>query len=255
MLSVCIGIVGFVVFGARILPQHIFAGRCIGNLSSTQTIRLWEEIVSLLWYCANGIYMLSAHISCDFFFSSTLKLNPSDLHSPLHDEVRLLLMANMSFYLGMLIVSLWRPPRRDYIEMATHHVITLTLMYIAYIVGFYEVSVFVLFINVVSDVFLSASKIAYDLDNWLQTPLFACFVVAHLLLRVIYYPYKVWSCYYLSMENLNHFVDHLPGLCTVPLWLLYLFWTPKIIKVCWRRLVHGVRQVDKSVRQKSAIKK
>lgn len=255
MYSVCLFVVGFVVVCARILPQHIFAGRCIKNLSSAQTIRLWEEITSLAWYSANGAYMLAYHVSYDFFFHETLTLNSSDTLSEQHDGVRVLLAANMCFYVGMLIVSLWQPRRRDYVEMATHHVITLALMYIAYIVGFYEVSVFVLFINAISDVFLSASKIAYDLDHDMQTPLFACFVAAHLILRVIYYPFKAWRCYYMSIPTFTHPIEHLPGLCTIPLWLLYLFWTPKIFKVCWRRLVHGVRQVDKSVRQKTANKK
>lgn len=252
MLGVVLVVCAYVVVCARIVPQHLLAGKRVNGLSTEQTLRLWEECTCLVWYCCNGVYMLNKHVTYDFFFHDVLELNAVDVQSPRCDDVRLLLAANIAFYAGLLIVSLWMPRRRDYKEMIAHHVITLSLMYFAYIVGFYDVSVFVLFVNVISDIFLSASKIAYDVNNSLQTPLFACFVVAHLILRVLYYPFKAWRCYYLSIPGFQHAIDHLPGLCTIPLWLLYLFWTPKIFKVCWRRIVDGVRHVDKSVRQKTA---
>jgi hypothetical protein len=199
--------------------------------------------------------MLNVHVTSDFFFRDALQLNLADKVSIQHETVRELLQANMWFYVGMLIVSLWWPRRRDYVEMATHHVITLVLMLVAYVVGFYDISVFVLFINACTDVFLSSSKLAYDLDSPLQTPLFACFVISHIFLRVIYYPFKTWRSCYMSIDSFTSAFDFLPGLCTIPLWFLYLYWTPKIINVCWRRVVGGVQQVDKSVRQKSATKK
>lgn len=251
MFLVCTTICVCVVLSTRVFPQYVFGGRRVGKLSAEQTGRLWEEVVSFIWYCCNSVYVLNKYITYDFFFHDMLKRETADPESAQYADVRLYLAANMSFYVGLLIVSLWHPRRRDYKEMAAHHVITLLLMYSAYSVGFYDISIFVLFVNAISDIFLSGSKIAYDLDSKWQTPLFACFVLAHLVLRVIFYPYKAWRSYYYSIDAFTHNIAHVPGLSTVPLWLLYLFWTPKIFKVCWRRLVNGVRQVDKSVRQKN----
>lgn len=252
MLTISVGVITGVVTLARFLPQHVFEGRSLFNLSQERTVRVWEEVMSLLWYIINVGCMIAIRVSPHFFFSAPLILDPSDVDSPEFEGVRRLLVANISYYVGMLVVACWKPRRRDWLEMATHHVITIGLMLVAYIVGFYDVSIFVLFINGLSDIFLSASRIAYDAEHPAQTPLFAVFVVLHLALRVVFYPIKTWWCFYLSIGRLTTFFGYLPGLCTVPLWLLYLFWTPKILKVCWRRLVHGDRDVDKSVRKKKA---
>ncbi len=252
MIFNCALVILYVVGCARLIPQHVFQDRTLFGLSHSRTVRLWEEVGSLIWYLWNASYMFFTHITFDFFFHSSLTLSASDVHSVEHDRVRELLGCNIAYYVGMLLVSLWSPRRRDWHEMATHHVITICLMGVAYAVGFYDVSVFVLFINAVADIFLSSSRIAYDLDSWLQTPLFAGFVAAHLLLRVGFYPFKVWECFFSSMSQYHGVLDYLPGLCTVPLWLLYLFWTPKIFGVCWKRVVRGDRDVDKSVRQKKS---
>lgn len=255
MLFDCALVVAYVVVCARVLPQHVFENRRLFNLSSVQTVRLWEEIASLVWYLWNVCYMMMTHVTSHFFFHSQLTLDAAGSHSDEHDKVRLLLACNISFYVGLLIVSLWEPRRRDWREMFAHHCITICLMLVAYAVGFYDVSVFVLFINGVADVFLSSSRIAYDLGSSLQTPFFACFLVAHIGLRVFFYPYKVWQCFFSSMDQYQRVLDYLPGLCTIPLWLLYLFWTPKIFRVCWNRLARGVHDVDKSVRKKKDEKK
>jgi hypothetical protein len=245
-------IIAFVILCARVVPRYI--GKW-ANMETMQKTRLCEEATSLVWYLYNTVYMLHTHVSYDFFFQSSLALDVQDSILSKHDNVRVLLIQHISFYFGLLIISIWPPRRRDYKEMVMHHVITIGLMLVAYIVGFYDVSVFVLFINGVCDIFLSASKMAYDLEHPLQTPLFAVFVAGHLILRVIYYPYKVWRCFFDSMEEYNSAFDYLPGLCTIPLWILYVFWTPKIFRVCWNRVINGVRNVDKSVCQKKSTKK
>lgn len=255
MFFACILVVAYVTICARVIPQHIFSERKAFNLPHHQTVRLWEEVTSLLWHIANVVYMLTTYVTFDFFFVSPLTLNVGDSYSTIHDDTRLLLVCNMAYYVGMLLVALWLPRRRDWREMVFHHIVTICLMVVAYRVGFYDISVFVLFINAVADVFLSSSRIAYDLENSLQTPFFACFVVIHVILRVVFYPFKVWVCVRSSVDQYQSFFDYLPGLCTIPLWFLYLFWTPKIFTVCWRRVVYGVRNVDKSVRQKKSPKK
>lgn len=255
MFLTCILVVAYVTVFARVIPQHIFAGHEAFGLPHQQTVRLWEEVTSLLWHIFNVCYMLATHVTFDFFFHATLTLDVSDSYSPKHDVVRLLLASNMAYYVGMLLVSLWLPRRRDWREMVFHHIVTICLMGVAYQVGFYYISIFVLFINAIADTFLSSSKIAFDLDSSLQSPLFACFVVAHVILRVIFYPFKVWVCVSTSVDQYQSAFDFLPGLCTIPLWFLYLFWTPKIFMVCWKRIVHGVRNVDKSVRQKKSSTK
>lgn len=254
MLFDCALVVAVVVL-TRLYFQHHLVARISTTLAHSQLMRMWEEVVSLIWYTWNVIYMIHIRVDAHFFWYSSLTLNAADVHSSEHDGIRLLLAVNMSFYVGMLVVSVLDPRRRDWKEMAGHHIITIVLMFVAYIVGFYDVSVFVLFINAFADVFLSSSRIAYDLDHPAQTPLFAVFVAAHLFLRVVIYPFKVWQAFYTSIDQYRSPFDYLPGLCTVPLWLLYLYWTPKIFKVCWRRAVLGARDVDKSVRQKKSTSK
>ena len=246
-------IIAYVIISSRVIPYVL--RKYTKGLEMMQTYRLYEELSSLAWYLYNIMYMSKMHISYEFLFVSSLALDVNDSILDKHDNVRILLIQHISFYVGLLIISLLPPKRRDYIEMAAHHLITIILMCVAYYVGFYDVSVFVLFINAICDVFLSASKISYDLKSPLQTPMFAVFVVGHVLLRVIYYPYKVWQCFFASIDQYHSVIDFLPGLCTIPLWLLYVFWTPKIFQTCWNRVVGGVYNVDKSVCQKKSTKK
>lgn len=255
MFLASVSVIAYVLLCGRFLPRCSEKYTQQMGITSMQNLRLWEELTSFAWYLCNTVHMMCTYVSHEFFFHSTLALNVIDSVSTKHDDVRILLVQHMSFYFGLLVLSLMKPRRRDYIEMVAHHVITICLMLVAYVVGFYDVSVFVLFINAICDIFLSASKACYDINSPLQTPFFAFFVASHIILRVIYYPYKVWICFFASMDQYHSIIDFLPGLCTVPLWLLYVFWTPKIFRVCWNRVIKGVRDVDKSVRQKKSTKK
>jgi len=190
--------------------------------------------------------MTYAHVTWDFFMHATLEMKDTKYD----EKTDTLLIINIAYFVGLLIVSLWYPRRRDYIEMATHHIITIVLMSFAYYVNFHDVSIFVLYINNIADVFLSSSKIAYDLEHDAQVPLFGAFFAVHVIFRVVFFPFRIWNCVSASVDRYTSIIQYIPGLITIPLWILYVFWTKKIFHVCFRRVFHGERNVDDSVKRK-----
>lgn len=114
-------------------------------------------------------------------------------------------------------------------EMLLHHGATVQLMYFAGIMGYLDISVYVLYINNVADIFLGPSKIFNIFKNVLRVPFFVGFTFAHLVLRCIYFPYNIYrmSCH----EKTGTLFDRAFIFC-IPLFGLNYFWAYHICKTC-----------------------
>ncbi|KAJ6718652.1 LAG1 LONGEVITY ASSURANCE-like protein 3 [Salix purpurea] len=106
----------------------------------------------------------------------------------------------------------WETRRSDFGVSMSHHVATVILIVLSYILRFGRAGSIVLAIHDASDVFLEIGKMSkYSGAEGIASFAFILFVLSWILLRLIYYPFWVlWSTSYEVLQNLDkekHAVD------------------------------------------------
>lgn len=106
----------------------------------------------------------------------------------------------------------WETRRSDFGVSMSHHVATVILIVLSYILRFGRVGSIVLAIHDASDVFLEVGKMSkYSGAEGIASFAFILFVLSWILLRLIYYPFWVlWSTSYevlLNLDKEKHAVD------------------------------------------------
>ncbi|CAK7326450.1 unnamed protein product [Dovyalis caffra] len=106
----------------------------------------------------------------------------------------------------------WETRRSDFGVSMSHHVATVILIVLSYILRFGRVGSVVLAIHDASDVFLEVGKMSkYSGAEGIASFAFILFVLSWILLRLIYYPFWVlWSTSYevlLNLDKEKHPVD------------------------------------------------
>lgn len=103
------------------------------------------------------------------------------------------------FYIYSFFAAIfWETRRSDFVVTILHHVATVVLIILSYVLRFARVGCIVLAIHDASDVVMEFSKIlkyiGYDL---LPSITFVIFVISWLVLRIIYFPiWIIWSTSY-----------------------------------------------------------
>ncbi|KAL7001315.1 Ceramide synthase 1 loh3 [Sarracenia purpurea var. burkii] len=106
----------------------------------------------------------------------------------------------------------WETRRSDFGVSMGHHIATLILILLSYILRFARVGSVVLALHDASDVFLEVGKMSkYSGAETLASLSFIVFVLSWILLRLIYYPFWIlWSTSYevlLTLDKDKHKVD------------------------------------------------
>ncbi|KAG6765803.1 hypothetical protein POTOM_029860 [Populus tomentosa] len=134
-----------------------------------------------------------------------------------YDEPWLKLKAVYMYAAGFYTYSIfalifWETRRSDFGVSMSHHVATVILIVLSYILRFGRVGSAVLAIHDASDVFLEVGKMSkYSGAEGVASFAFILFVLSWILLRLIYYPFWVlWSTSYevlLILDKEKHPVD------------------------------------------------
>jgi hypothetical protein len=147
----------------------------------------------------------------------------------------------------LFFVTFWPPLSwGDIVENLLHHTTTVLLIWAAFVDSWLTISVWVIMINVIFDVFFSLSRVAYKLDHWLQTPLFGISLIIHVALRVVFFPYRIIMLALSTPHIDTHILLYPPFFITIPLWILYFYWMLRMFFIVYDRLVKGVQKVDYS---------
>ncbi|KAJ8768448.1 hypothetical protein K2173_021601 [Erythroxylum novogranatense] len=106
----------------------------------------------------------------------------------------------------------WETRRSDFGVSMGHHVATVILIILSYILRFGRIGSVVLALHDVSDIFLEVGKMSkYSGAEGLASFAFILFVLSWILLRLVYYPFWVlWSTSYeviLTLDKEKHPVD------------------------------------------------
>jgi len=176
---------------------------------------------------------------------------------------------------GMVSVFL-EHKRKDFIEMQVHHLTTVSLVVLSYLVSYNRVGVIIMLLLDPADVFLHCAKMFKYIgeercpgqsNNWYQfcaDRLFEMFALVFFLMRLVCYPYVCWSA---QVESLSHVpVKSVSDWsCIVLLYVLLLlqvYWFYLILKVAYKMIVYGhaddVRsddEADEPVRSSKKVSK
>ncbi len=228
----------------RILPVYILGVK--NELSHTYT-RLSEEITIFLYGCAVLSYLGDSFVNFDFLVNENIDKNIGVNYHEKANSVEPFLIWNMWYFFMLLLVTFWPPLRwGDIVENILHHMSTVCLMGAAFYGSWLIISVWVILINVIFDVFFSLSRIAYKLGHWSQTPLFGIALVLHVLLRVCFFPYRIIKLALVTKHVNTYMILYPPFFMTIPLWCLYVYWMVRMLQISYNRLCKGVQNVDYS---------
>ncbi|GLJ26174.1 hypothetical protein SUGI_0502050 [Cryptomeria japonica] len=121
-------------------------------------------------------------------------------------KLKALYMYAAGFYTyGIFALIFWETRRSDFGVSMSHHVATLILIILSYLLRFARVGSIVLALHDASDVFLEVGKMfKYSGSNIIPSISFILFVISWIVLRLIYYPFWIlWSTSYEVLQTLD----------------------------------------------------
>lgn len=221
------------------------------------------------WKC---IYFLSAELLAlsvtydEPWFTNTRYywVGPGDQVWP-DQKIKLKLKATYMYAAGFYTYSIfalifWETRRSDFGVSMGHHVATVILIVLSYILSFTRVGSVVLALHDASDVFLEVGKMSkYSGAEWIASFSFLLFAFSWMILRLIYYPFWVlWSTSYeviLTLDKEKHPVKgpiyyYVFNTLLFCLLVLHIYWWVLI----YRMLVKQVQlrgQISEDVRSDS----
>jgi ceramide synthetase len=144
---------------------------------------------------------------------------------------RIYYIFEVSFYIHQAIILFFFDyKRKDYYELVTHHLVTIALIGISFILRHFRIGLVILLIHDASDIFLYLAKIFHYLQRVKHTDLtFGTFAFVFLITRLFLFPYVVYSIFWepqIYHDNIDRF------------WPQIIFWksalsTLQILHVIW----------------------
>jgi len=208
-----------------------------------------ESVWKLLYYLTVTIWgtyvtMFNPEKSEDIFWNTELCWTNKEV--PLPPLSYYLYMIQLSFYFHAAIAHFTVETRRkDHLQMAMHHILTISLILLSYQANFTRIGLLVLHVHNFSDVMLEAGKLCnYCQMNSMGTAAFSVFVITWVVGRIVIYPMKVM---YSSLIEGRPYMRQPDG--EMPFYyyagnamlgfvqLLNVYWTVLIVKMTIRFIV------------------
>jgi hypothetical protein len=172
---------------------------------------------------------------------------PGAPHALMRDDLRCYYLLYAARYAQGVFTTLLEPKRKDFVEMMTHHVVTVALIGLSYAYGWNRVGVVVMLILDPADVPLHLAKLCKYVGDaggahsskfkFAADRLFETFAVAFFVMRLVCYPYICWSA---AVESRAYVDWTAPEYgCVVLLFVLLalqVYWFALIIKVAVKML-------------------
>jgi hypothetical protein len=169
-------------------------------------------------------------------------------------DLKLFYMIETSYYVSSFVLLLMRPKKKDFIEMAFHHIVTASLLLLSYTTGYLRIGTVVMYLHNIFDPFMLFAKCAhYAKIPILPDVSFALCTVAFAVSRLYYYPiaiYHAWSGVCVANATCpGGLWDKTPiefaliGLL-MALLPIHMFWFTMILKVLFKALASSGVQGD-----------
>lgn len=159
--------------------------------------------------------------------------------------LKLFYMCQCGFYIYSIAALLkWETRRKDFSVMMSHHVVTVILIGVSYVNGFFRLGSVVLALHDASDVFMEAAKVFKYSENELGASVFfGLFAISWLILRLIIFPfwviksssYDIQECLKLS-EAYPTSLYYIFNTMLLTLLLFHIYWWILICAMVTRQL-------------------
>jgi hypothetical protein len=162
----------------------------------------------------------------------------------------------LGFYLsGLLTHFTLETRRKDFLEMAIHHVVTIGLILFSHTLKLERLGLLVLFVHDVADIFLESGKLFAGMgQEIISTFLFVCLLISWGITRLYYFPCKI--IYSWVAEHQGHVPYFYPfTACLITLQVLHVYWFILICKAALRKITKGNMEDPREVDEKVVNKK
>ncbi|XP_044261537.1 ceramide synthase 6-like [Tribolium madens] len=168
-------------------------------------------------------------------------------HQSVTSDIWWYYMISMSFYWSLCVSQFFDVKRKDFWQMFIHHIATIVLMCLSWVVNLFRIGSLVLVVHDCADIFLEAAKMAkYSGYQKVCDTIFGIFTVLWIATRLGVYPF--WIIKNTSIDA-PKIVPMFPAyyifnslLCL--LLVLHIFWTYLILKIVANSLNAGKMEGD-----------
>jgi len=196
------------VYGFRF--PNWYKDRYGANRLAKKTKSFRDAFVEMTYYTSSLLASLKICWGAAWFWPSgwahvmydgRVQMDPSCPPYTIPADLKFLYVMETSYYLAsftlLVLQRLRKETRKDFVEMAAHHVITAGLLSLSFVTGYVRIGAVVMFLHNVFDPFLHAAK----LTHYVKFPLlpdvfFASCALTFLVSRLIYYPWAIWHAWF-----------------------------------------------------------
>ncbi|TFK55482.1 longevity assurance proteins LAG1/LAC1 [Heliocybe sulcata] len=251
--------------------EHVVNGQGIAEFSSRSfqskeerrihrsVLRFAEQGYSVLYYGFSWCFGMYVHMNLP-----TQVLNPTHVwlnypHIPIPGPVKAYYLIQTAFYIHQVLVLNAEARRKDHWQMMTHHVITITLVFLSYFYNFTRVGCMIMLIMDWCDIFLPLAKMFGYLkmqtlcDVTFVFFLLSWFTTRHVLfinaIRSTYYDIVVYIKFDWAPERGHRFVYSTYVIFVsllVALQALQIMWSWTITRIAWRVVTGANAEDDRS---------
>ena len=170
-------------------------------------------------------------------------------------EFQFIYFAELAWYIGGFISLLLDPKKKDFKQMAVHHVATIVLLGGSCFVGQHQIGAVVYFLHNISDPFLHWAKLLNYIGPALLGGDFLCnlaflgYMLSFFVTRLVYYPYLMYTAEFAGPGwgrggQPNTWAEAILIRFLVVLFPIHLYWFSLIVRVAYKSLTVGIPVKD-----------
>jgi len=223
-------------------------------------LRFAEQGWTVVYYGLQMSFGIYVHVNLP-----TRIFDPSDLwleypHVPLAAPVKFYYLTQTAFYMHQILILNAEAPRKDHIQMMTHHIITVILVVTSYFTNFTRVGCVIMVLMDCCDIILGLAKMTryLNISQLACDLMFGCFMLFWVVTRHVLFCHVMFSLMFTAPRLIDmqwapekgYYFDNrvhmmFSGLlCTLQVLQCIWFWM--ICRVAWRVLTGSGASDDRS---------
>jgi len=235
------------------------------NLKASHYTKLEEAIMQVGFYTWGWVYNASYLVKQDWFWHPMVTFLDNFPRQANEYEISFYYSLQIGWYLHGVYTHFFLDTKKsDFAIMIVHHVVTLSLLYGAYVVGYFRVGMLVMFSMDVCDTFLYSAKILKIVKSGGKVDYpaavyyigFGMIPVSWFFFRLVYFPFVVMRTTAIDAFIASGY-DNADGWAPFNILLLILlclntWWFSIIVKIMWRSITSQSLQALDDIREKEA---
>merc|ERR1712000_69746 len=235
------------------------------NLKASHYTKLEEAIMQVGFYTWGWSYNAAYLLKQDWFWHPMVTFLDNFPRQANEYEIGFYYSLQIGWYLHGVYTHFFLDTKKsDFAIMIVHHVVTLSLLYGAYVVGYFRVGMLVMFSMDVCDTFLYSAKILKIVKSGGKVDYpaavyyigFGMIPVTWFFFRLVYFPFVVMRTTAIDAFIASGY-DNADGWAPFNILLLILlclntWWFSIIVKIMWRSITSQSLQALDDIREKEA---